>query len=142
MRARTVERLSVENDLRRALEREELRVDYQPIVSLRDGSIVSVEALLRWEHPERGLIAPASSSPWPRRAGMIEPIGRWVLHCACAQAARWQAARPDSRPLGISVNLSVRQFMQRDLEATVASTSPTGHRARRACAWRSPSRCS
>ncbi len=121
MRARTVERLSVENDLRRALAREELRVEYQPVVSLRDGSIVSAEALLRWEHPERGLIAPAEFIPVAEESGMIEPIGRWVLHCACAQAARWQASRPDSRPLGISVNLSVRQFMQRDLEATVAS---------------------
>ena len=66
MRARTVERLSVENDLRRALAREELRVVYQPIVSLRDSSIVSVEALLRWEHPTRGLLPPPTSSPSPR----------------------------------------------------------------------------
>src|SRR6202453_4528386 len=162
MRARTVERLSVENDLRRALMRQELHVVYQPIVSLRDSSIVSVEALLRWEHPTRGLllpadfiavadeaglIAPIRASPFvsfgplrrwdpPTRglllpadfiavaeeSGLIEPIGRFVLDSACAQAARWHALRPDARPLGIAVNLSVRQFTQRTLEATVADT--------------------
>jgi diguanylate cyclase (GGDEF)-like protein/PAS domain S-box-containing protein len=121
MRARTVERLSVENDLRRALDREELRVAYQPIVSLRDSAIVAVEALLRWKHPRRGLIGPAEFIPVAEESGMIEPIGRWVLDSACGQAALWQASRPDWRPLGICVNLSVRQFMQRDLEATVAA---------------------
>jgi diguanylate cyclase (GGDEF)-like protein/PAS domain S-box-containing protein len=120
MRARTVKRLSVENDLRRALERDELRVAYQPIVSLKDGSISAVEALLRWRHPERGLIAPADFIPVAEESGLIEPIGRWVLNAACAQAAQWHAARPGSAPLGIAVNLSVRQFTQRDLEATVA----------------------
>jgi diguanylate cyclase (GGDEF)-like protein/PAS domain S-box-containing protein len=122
MRARTVERLSVENDLRRALERDELRVSYQPIVSLRDGSVVSVEALLRWEHPKRGVILPAEFIPVAEESGLIESIGRWVLQAACTQAVLWHALRPDSRPLGISVNLSVRQFTQRDLEATVAET--------------------
>jgi diguanylate cyclase (GGDEF)-like protein/PAS domain S-box-containing protein len=122
MRARTIERLSVENDLRRALERDELRVSYQPIVSLRDGSVASVEALLRWEHPERGVVLPAEFIPVAEESGLIEPIGRWVLEAACTQAADWHALRPDSRPLGISVNLSVRQFTQRDLEATVAQT--------------------
>jgi diguanylate cyclase (GGDEF)-like protein/PAS domain S-box-containing protein len=121
MRARTVKRLSVENDLRRALERDELRVAYQPIVSLANGSIAAVEALLRWRHPERGTIAPADFIPVAEESGLIEPIGRWVLNAACAQAAQWHAARPDAAPLGIAVNLSVRQFTQRDLEATVAS---------------------
>jgi diguanylate cyclase (GGDEF)-like protein/PAS domain S-box-containing protein len=122
MRTRTVERLSVENDLRRALERDELRVVYQPIVSLHDMSIASVEALLRWEHPERGLMSPADFIPVAEESGLIEPIGRWVLEAACAQASLWHHAQPDSRPVGICVNLSVRQFTQRDLEATVAST--------------------
>jgi diguanylate cyclase (GGDEF)-like protein len=119
MRARTVKRLSVENDLRRALERDELRVVYQPIVSLKDGSIAAVEALLRWSHPERGLITPVDFIPVAEESGLIEPIGRWVLNAACAQAAQWQALRPAAPPLGIAVNLSVRQFTQRDLEATV-----------------------
>jgi EAL domain-containing protein (putative c-di-GMP-specific phosphodiesterase class I) len=120
MRIRTVERLSLENDLRRALERDELRVEYQPIVSLQDGSITAVETLVRWQHPERGLVAPGEFIAVAEECGLIEPIGRWVLEQACDQAAQWHAARPDARPLGISVNLSVRQLTQRDLEATVA----------------------
>jgi diguanylate cyclase (GGDEF)-like protein/PAS domain S-box-containing protein len=122
MRARTVERLSVENDLRRALAHDELRVVYQPIVSLRDGSIASLEALLRWEHPTRGVVLPADFIPVAEESGLIEPIGRWVLGAACAQAAAWHSLRPDSRPLGIAVNLSVRQFTQRALETIVAQT--------------------
>jgi diguanylate cyclase (GGDEF)-like protein/PAS domain S-box-containing protein len=122
MRARNIERLSVENDLRRALEREQLRVVYQPIVSLRDSSIVAVEALLRWEHPTRGLVLPADFITVAEESGLIEPIGRWVLETACTQAAAWHSLRPDSRPLGICVNLSVRQFTQRDLLRTVADT--------------------
>jgi diguanylate cyclase (GGDEF)-like protein len=120
MRARTVKRLSVENDLRRALERDELRVAYQPIVSLNDGSIAAVEALLRWSHPERGLIAPGDFIPVAEESGLIEPIGRWVLNAACAQAAQWHALRPAAPALGIAVNLSVRQFTQRDLELGIA----------------------
>jgi diguanylate cyclase (GGDEF)-like protein/PAS domain S-box-containing protein len=120
MRTRTVERLSLENDLRRALERDQLRVVYQPVVSLRDRSIRSLEALLRWEHPVRGPISPADFIPVAEESGMIEPIGRWVLEAACAQVARWQAAYPHFGSLGISVNLSVRQFKQRELQTTVA----------------------
>jgi diguanylate cyclase (GGDEF)-like protein/PAS domain S-box-containing protein len=120
MRARTVQRLSVENDLRRALDRDELDLLYQPIVSLRDGSIVAVEALLRWRHPERGLLGPAEFIPIAEESGLIEPIERWVLRAACGQAGRWHAMRPDSRQLGLSVNLSARHFAQRELETTVA----------------------
>jgi diguanylate cyclase (GGDEF)-like protein/PAS domain S-box-containing protein len=119
MRARTVKRLSVENDLRRALEREELRVLYQPIVCLHDRSLAAVEALLRWEHPTRGLLAPGEFIPVAEESGLIESIGRWVLETACAQAAQWHALQPDGPPLGIAVNLSARQFTQRDLEKTV-----------------------
>jgi diguanylate cyclase (GGDEF)-like protein/PAS domain S-box-containing protein len=121
MRLRTVARLSLENDLRRALERGELQIAYQPIVSLHDHSIVSVEALLRWQHPERGLVRPDEFIPVAEESGLIDPIGRWVLEAACMQAAEWHAARPDARPVGISVNLSMRQLTQRDLEATVAA---------------------
>ncbi len=121
MRARTVERLSVENDLRRALSRQELHVVYQPIVSLRDSSISSVEALLRWEHPTRGTLQPADFIAVAEESGLIEEIGRFVLDSACKQAARWHALSPDSRPLGISVNLSVREFTQRALETTIAA---------------------
>jgi EAL domain-containing protein (putative c-di-GMP-specific phosphodiesterase class I) len=121
MRTRTVERLSLENDLRRALERDQLHIVYQPVVSLRDHSIHSLEALLRWQHPERGAISPSDFIPVAEECGMIEPIGRWVLEHACAQAARWQAELAPERSLGISVNLSVREFKHRELERTIAS---------------------
>jgi EAL domain-containing protein (putative c-di-GMP-specific phosphodiesterase class I) len=117
-----VERLSIENDLRRALERNELHVVYQPIVSLRRGSIMSVEALLRWRHPQRGEVSPTEFIPIAEETAMIEPIGRWVLDQACRQAAQWQHEHAAATPLGVSVNLSVRQFMQRDLELTVSDT--------------------
>jgi diguanylate cyclase (GGDEF)-like protein/PAS domain S-box-containing protein len=119
MRARTVKRLSVENDLRRALEREELRVVYQPIVSLADGSPVAVEALLRWQHPERGLLSPGEFVPVAEESGLIDSIGRWVLDTACTQTAQWHAEQPAAPPLGIAVNLSAKQFAQRELEQTV-----------------------
>jgi EAL domain-containing protein (putative c-di-GMP-specific phosphodiesterase class I) len=122
MRARTIARLSLENELRRALERDELDVVYQPVVSFRDGSIVSVEALLRWDHPQRGQIGPDEFIPVAEESGLIEPIGEWVLEQACRQAAAWHAARPDAAPLGISVNLSARQLTQRDLPEIVART--------------------
>jgi diguanylate cyclase (GGDEF)-like protein/PAS domain S-box-containing protein len=122
MRARTIARLSLENELRRALEREELDVVYQPVVSLRDGSIVSVEALLRWDHSQRGQIRPDEFIPVAEESGLIEPIGEWVLEQACRQGASWHAARPDAAPLGISVNLSARQLTQRDLPEIVART--------------------
>jgi diguanylate cyclase (GGDEF)-like protein len=120
MRQRALARLSLENDLRRALERDELHLEYQPIVALESGSVDSVEALLRWHHPQRGAIAPGEFVPVAEECGLIEPIGRWVLESACAQAASWRRNRPIERALGISINLSVRQLMQSDLEATVA----------------------
>jgi diguanylate cyclase (GGDEF)-like protein/PAS domain S-box-containing protein len=120
MRGRAIARLRVENDLRRALERNELRLDYQPVVSLPDCSIVSVEALLRWDHPERGLVAPSDFIPIAEENGLIEPIGRWVLDRACRQAARWYRSRPDAAPIGMSVNLSAAQVAKRGLAETVA----------------------
>jgi diguanylate cyclase (GGDEF)-like protein/PAS domain S-box-containing protein len=121
MRGRAIERLRVENDLRRALERDELRLEYQPVVSLRNFSIVGVEALLRWRHPERGEIPPAEFIPIAEENGMIEPIGRWVLEHACRQAAEWYQARPDAAPLTMSVNLSAVQVTRRSLPDVVRS---------------------
>jgi diguanylate cyclase (GGDEF)-like protein len=127
MRARAISRLRVENDLRRAMERGELRLDYQPIVALKDRRVVSVEALLRWSHPERGDIPPAEFIPIAEEKGLFEPIGRWVLERACRQAARWSEQWPDAPPLGVSVNLTSAQVAKADLPATVDSVlSATG----------------
>jgi len=120
MRTRTVERLGLENELRRALERAQLQVVYQPMVSLADRSIRSLEALVRWEHPNRGLIPPAEFIPVAEECGMIEPIGEFVLQSSCSQVARWQAEYPRHRGLGVSVNLSARQFRHPELHRVVA----------------------
>jgi diguanylate cyclase (GGDEF)-like protein/PAS domain S-box-containing protein len=120
MRGRAISRLRVENDLRRALERDELVLDYQPVVALRDRSLVSVEALIRWQHPERGLISPADFIPVAEENGLIEPIGRWVLDRACRQGARWYRDRPDCAPISVAVNLSAIQIGSRGLADSVA----------------------
>ena len=121
LRGRALSRLRVENDLRRALERDELTLHYQPLVSLRDRAMVSVEALVRWDHPERGRISPVDFIPVAEENGLIEPIGRWVLEHACRQAAEWCRARPDVAPLTMSVNLSAAQVANRALAETVAT---------------------
>jgi diguanylate cyclase (GGDEF)-like protein/PAS domain S-box-containing protein len=121
MRGRAIARLRMENDLRRALERDELRLEYQPVVSLRNFAIVGVEALLRWRHPERGEIAPSEFIPIAEENGLIEPIGRWVLEQACRQGAEWYRARPDAAPITISVNLSAVQVSRRSLPEVVRS---------------------
>jgi diguanylate cyclase (GGDEF)-like protein/PAS domain S-box-containing protein len=125
MRDRAIGRLRVENDLRRALERSELRLDYQPVVSLETGAIVSVEALARWDHPQRGAIDPGEFISVAEEAGLIEPIGRWVLEQACRDAVGWHRAWPDAAPLSVSVNLSAVQFSKRTLPETVASVLRT-----------------
>jgi len=121
MRGRAIARLRVENDLRRALERDELRLEYQPVVSLRNFSIVGVEALLRWRHPERGEVPPSEFIPVAEENGLIEPIGRWVLEQACRQGAEWYRSRPDAAPINISVNLSAVQVTRRSLPEVVSS---------------------
>src|SRR3989440_2029644 len=120
MRTRPVERLGLENELRRALARARLEVVYQPMVSLADRPIRSLEALVRWEHPTRGLIPPAEFIPVAEECGMIEPIGEFVLQSSCSQVARWQAEYPRHRGLGVSVNLSARQFRHPELHGVVA----------------------
>ncbi len=119
LRGRAISRLRVENDLRRALDRDELTLDYQPLVSLRDYSIVGVEALIRWEHPDRGRIPPLDFIPVAEENGLIEQIGSWVLDHACRQAARWYHARPDAPPISMSVNLSAVQVANHGLAKTV-----------------------
>jgi diguanylate cyclase (GGDEF)-like protein len=114
MSAETLERVELENALRRALERDELRLVYQPLVDLATDRIVGLEALVRWQHPTRGLVLPVSFIPLAEETGLIVPIGRWVLLTACRQARRWLDEMPGS-PLVMSVNLSARQFAQPSL---------------------------
>jgi diguanylate cyclase (GGDEF)-like protein len=122
MSDQTLERLDLESDLRLAIEREELRVHYQPIVSLADRTIVGLEALVRWQHPIRGLVPPLAFIPLAEETGLIVPLGRWVLEAACREAAGWNEARRRGAPppLFVSVNLSARQFTQGDLVDDVA----------------------
>ena len=110
-----VERLQIETDLRRAIEREEFRVYYQPIVSLSTGSIIGFEALLRWQHPQRGLISPNGFISTAEETGLITPIGWWTLQEACRQLKQWQEQFPSAKPLTMNVNLSCKQFTQSDL---------------------------
>ena len=119
MNNHVVGRLDLETDLRRALERNELTLHYQPSVDLRSGHITGVEALVRWQHPVRGLVAPNNFIPLAEETGLILPIGHWVLEEACQQARVWQAMRGDHSPLTISVNLSPRQFYNADLAADI-----------------------
>jgi len=109
MRRLDVERLETETALRSALDRDQLRLVYQPIVSLVDGAVVGAEALLRWEHPTRGTIAPADFIGMAEQSGLIVPIGRWVLEQACREAGTWPVGADGRRPY-VSVNVSPRQL--------------------------------
>ena len=122
MRNRVVERLETEGALRRALERGELRLVYQPEVSLRDGSVTGVEALLRWEHPERGLLGPEAFISLAEETGLIVPIGSWVLVEACRRLQQWQADHAQLSSLVVWVNLSARQLAEPDLTDVVAKS--------------------
>jgi predicted signal transduction protein with EAL and GGDEF domain len=110
-------RLSQEKQLRQALEREQFVVHYQPIVDLADGTLVGVEALVRWNHPERGLLYPDQFIPSAEASGLIVPLGEWVFETA---AANVRALRERFGPFRLAVNLSARQFHQRDLQDRIA----------------------
>ncbi|HWN72452.1 MAG TPA: EAL domain-containing protein, partial [Solirubrobacterales bacterium] len=122
MRAGALRRLEVERELRHALDRDELTLYYQPVVNLRSGEINGLEALVRWRHPQRGVLDPAAFVSIAEDSGLIEPIGRWVQERACRQALEWHQLRPDARPLDVAVNLSARQVAHRDLPAAVEET--------------------
>jgi len=113
MHARARRLLELEHDLRRALERREFRVHYQPIVRLDDRRIAGFEALVRWQHPQRGLVAPAEFIHLAEETGLVVPLGRVVLEEACRQAAEWRSPHGDAPT--VSVNLSAKQFSQTDL---------------------------
>jgi EAL domain-containing protein (putative c-di-GMP-specific phosphodiesterase class I) len=112
MHTSVVERLRLETDLRRALERREFQVHYQPICELATGQIAGFEALLRWEHPDRGWISPASFIPVAEETGLILPIGLWVLRAACQQLHEWQSRAVEHATLLMSVNVSGKQLME------------------------------
>jgi len=116
MNAASVERLTLETGLRRALEDGSLELQYQPQVEMKSGRIIGAEALLRWRHPERGYISPASFIPIAEDSGLILPIGEWVLERACAQAVAWQRA---GFQIPVAVNVSGVQFQRQDLTAVV-----------------------
>jgi diguanylate cyclase (GGDEF)-like protein len=120
MREAAEERLQLESDLRRALESNQLELYYQPIVSLVEGRLCGFEALLRWHHPTRGLVAPNTFIPIAEETGLIVPIGHWVLAGACRQLRAWDEEFPDVAGLSMSVNLSARQCMQPELLGDVA----------------------
>ncbi len=118
--AYALDRLELENDLRKAIERDEFRVHYQPVFSLVSDHIAGMEALLRWEHPKRGMMTPAEFIPLAEETGIIVPVGRWVLEEACRQACEWREQRPSDPPPIVGVNLSLRQFQHPGLVGDVA----------------------
>jgi diguanylate cyclase (GGDEF)-like protein len=115
MRARAVDHLRTESDLRRALTRDELVVHYQPVLWLNRRQVIGFEALVRWQHPERGLLGPGEFIPLAEESELIVDIGDRVLQIACRQAAAWHAAHPDAPPVSVSVNVSPRQMADRTL---------------------------
>jgi diguanylate cyclase (GGDEF)-like protein len=125
--ARALGRLQLETDLRHALERGEMTVFYQPIVSLPSGRLSAFEALVRWHHPRRGLLGPVEFIPLAEETGLIVPLGQWVLERACEQIAAWERAYPQAPPFSVSVNLSAKQFAQPRLgEQILAVLQRTG----------------
>ncbi len=119
MHEQVMARLELRADLQRALERDEFELHYQPLIRLRDGAVTSVEALLRWSHPTRGLIPPFDFIPFAEESGLIVPIGRWVLREGCRQAKLFRDQTTAAVKPGIGINLSVKQLFQSDIVADV-----------------------
>jgi EAL domain-containing protein (putative c-di-GMP-specific phosphodiesterase class I) len=118
--AYALERLELENDLRKAIERDELKLHYQPVFSLENNNIAGMEALLRWEHRERGMMRPAEFIPLAEETGLIVPIGQWTLEEVCRQAREWHDSFQIEPPPIVGVNLSLRQFQHPGLVEDVA----------------------
>ncbi|HEV3087637.1 MAG TPA: EAL domain-containing protein [Candidatus Elarobacter sp.] len=127
MRARVASRHTLQTDVRRAIEREELFLEYQPIVALSDLRLVGFEALVRWQHPEHGVLPPGDFIPSAEETGSIIAIDRWVLRTACRQLSAWKTELPQAAGLTMSVNLSAKQFADDDLCETIARTLTSSH---------------
>ena len=121
MHKAALQRLEIRADLERALIDNEFVVHYQPIVGLQESGVLGMEALIRWQHPEHGLMAPLDFIPVAEETGLIVPIGRWVLREAALQAKRWQAAAPEGETFTMSVNVSARQLMRAEIVDEVAA---------------------
>ena len=124
MNARAIERQLLEQGLRHAVARNEFVLHFQPQVDLKTGAILAAEALVRWRHPQRGLVPPAQFIPIAQDCGLMVPIGRWVLHEACRQARVWQQD-PNLRPIRIAVNISTAELRDTDFVAAVRDTLTT-----------------
>jgi diguanylate cyclase (GGDEF)-like protein len=120
LRRRVLTRLRTENELRRGIDQDELRVVYQPVVELDGGEVVAVEALVRWQHPERGLLEPMEFIPVAEDSGLIAALGDWVLAAACRDGAEWQRRYDRAEPLLVCVNASPRQLADAAFPARVA----------------------
>ncbi|WP_320782167.1 putative bifunctional diguanylate cyclase/phosphodiesterase [Streptomyces sp. CRN 30] len=120
--AHRMTRQALASTLRPAIERGEFALEYQPLVGMEDGRLRGVEALIRWNHPQFGVLAPNRFIALAEEDGSIVPLGRWVLRTACEQARSWQLAHPDEEPIFVSVNVAVRQVWDSDLVADVART--------------------
>ena len=127
MHTAIVERLELEVDLKRALERDELAVVYQPIFSLADGTVTGLEALVRWHHPTRGIVLPESFVPLAEESGLIGELGRWVLRKACHQGALWRAKYPGHPGLAVGVNISGAQLREPGLVREVSDALAESH---------------
>jgi diguanylate cyclase (GGDEF)-like protein/PAS domain S-box-containing protein len=121
MHTRAVTRLAIETDLRRAIDNDQLELHYQPIMWLQGNKIVGVEALVRWRRPDGTLVPPGEFVPVAEETGLIRPIGRWVLHEACRQLARWRSDLPQAAGLAMSVNVSARQLQDASIVEDVES---------------------
>src|SRR5918998_3855173 len=131
MHSRAQARLKLENELRRAINEEQFQLHYQPVLSLETGEIFGVEALVRWEHPERGLVLPGEFIPLAEETGLVLPLGRWVLEQASHQAREWRQQYPFDPPPKMSVNLSMREaqnpFVAREVSRVLQETGFDGH---------------
>ncbi|MGB3789114.1 MAG: EAL domain-containing protein [Phormidesmis sp.] len=121
MRAEAVKRFKLESELRQAIEKQEFVLYYQPIVDLQTGCLAGFEALVRWQHPERGFVSPGAFIPTAEETGLIVPMGRWILQEACQQMYQWHCQFAAARKLMVSVNLSTKQFGQPNLAEEVAA---------------------